>query len=143
MKRNARSSALPYHRLLFATLALLALAGTIGVATVWLRHQISEVARSNKEIQARTAEVERRIAETNAQIAAALDPGVLRQLNVNLKLGLASPVEAQINRIDVDLPTLLAENRASASVFRRITVAAPAPTSETFVLAPFTATVPR
>lgn len=133
MKRNARPSPSPVNRLLLATVALLALAGSIGVATVWLRHQISEVARANKQIQARTAEVERRINETNAQVAAARNPQTLLEQNRRMGLRLASPVEAQLVRVDADIPSLLAANQAGAIEFRRLTVRIPSLSPEPLV----------
>lgn len=143
MKRSSRPSSAPVNRLMLATVLLLAFAGTIGLATVWLRHQISEVARANKQVQARTAEVERRIAETNAQIASALNPQVLISQNARLHLGLVSPAEEQIVRVDLDVETLLADNRAYAERFRRLNVGTLVPTNSTRVTAPFIATVPR
>jgi hypothetical protein len=113
MKRSAASVPLPLNRLLLATLLLLAFAGSIGLAFVWLRHQISEVARANMQFQTRTVEVERRIAEANAQIAAAHNPQVLLRQNVELNLGLAAPRERQVVRVDDEVAVLLAAKRNS------------------------------
>jgi hypothetical protein len=96
MKRPIKKAASPVNRLLLATILLLAFAGSIGLATVWLRHQISEVAQSNKQMQQRVVEVQRRTAETNAEIAAALNPEVLLSQNSVLRLGLEMPRDYQI-----------------------------------------------
>lgn len=96
MKRPIKTAASPVNRLLLATILLLAFAGSIGLSTVWLRHQISEVAQSNKQMQQRIVEVQRRSAETNAEIAAALNPEVLLGQNTSLRLGLERPRDYQI-----------------------------------------------
>ena len=113
MKRSSASSTSSLNRLLLATLLLFAFAGSIGLAFVWLRHQISEVARANMQFQARTIEVERRIAEANAQIAAAHNPQVLLRQNVDLRLGLAAPREQQIVRVADEVEVRLAAKRNS------------------------------
>ena len=96
MKRSNKPAASPVNRLFLATLLLLAFAGSIGFATVWLRHQISGVAESNRLIQARIVEVQRRTAEANAEIAGALNPEVLLSQNSSLRLGLGMPRDHQI-----------------------------------------------
>lgn len=118
----SRASSAPVNRLIVATVLLLAFAGAIGLGTVWLRHQISEVARTNKQMQARTAEVERRINESVAQIASATSPRALDALNASLQLGLIRPLEQQIFRVDATDEMLLANSNASAEQFRRLTV---------------------
>ncbi|HLP08429.1 MAG TPA: hypothetical protein VK178_09695 [Opitutaceae bacterium] len=96
MKRPTKKAASPVNRLLLATILLLAFAGTIGLATVWLRHQISDVAQANKRMQQRIVEVQRCTAQTNAEIAAALNPEVLLSQNHVLRLGLEMPRDYQI-----------------------------------------------
>lgn len=96
MKRSSRPPAAPLNRLLLATLLLLAFAGSIGVATVWLRHEVSAVAQATKLTQVRLADIQRRTAETNAQIAASLNPEQLLLKNNVLRLGLARPRGDQI-----------------------------------------------
>jgi hypothetical protein len=96
MKRSSRPAAAPLNRLLLATLLLLAFAGSIGVATVWLRHEVSAVAQSTKQTQARIADFQRHTAETNAQIAASLNPERLLAQNSVLRLGLTRPSDRQI-----------------------------------------------
>lgn len=116
MKRKTKVAASPVNRLLLATILLLAFAGSIGVATVWLRHQISEVAQDNKQMQQRIVEVQRRTAETNAEIAAALNPEVLLTQNSTLRLGLEMPREHQIVSVAEPVEVRLAAKRNSDSV---------------------------
>ena len=113
MKRKTKVAASPVNRLLLATLLLLAFAGSIGLATVWLRHQISEVAQGNKQMQQRIVEVQRRTAETNAEIAAALNPEVLLSQNSALKLGLEMPRDYQIVSVAEPVEVRLAAKRNS------------------------------
>lgn len=113
MKRSTKTAASPVNRLFLATLLLLAFAGSIGFATVWLRHQISGVAESNRLLQARIVEVQRRTAEANAEIAGALNPEVLLTQNSNLRLGLAMPRDHQIVSVVDAVEVRLASKRNS------------------------------
>lgn len=116
MKRTSKSAASPVNRLLLATILLLAFAGSIGLATVWIRHQISEVAQSNKKMQQRIVEVQRRTAETNAEIAAALNPEMLLTQNSSLRLGLEMPRDHQIVSVVEPVEARLAAKRSSDRV---------------------------
>ena len=110
MKRSS-AAASPLNRLLFATILMLAFAGSIGLATVWLRHQISAVAQDNKRNQTAIVDVQRRTAEVNAEIAAAVNPEVLLRQNASLHLGLEMPRDHQIVRVDASPEVLLAAKR--------------------------------
>jgi hypothetical protein len=113
MKRQTKAPASPANRLLLPVLLLLAFAGSIGFATVWLRHQISAVAESHKQLQTRIIEVQRRTAETNAEIAGALNPEVLLTQNSTLRLGLAMPRDHQIVSVADAVEVRLAAKRNS------------------------------
>jgi hypothetical protein len=115
-KKSARHPASPssgvlWNRLVPATVALLLFAGGIGLAMVWIRQQISETAQASRELQVRTVEIERRIAETNVQIASALSPEQLIRRNRELRLGLVQPREAQIVRVAEEVEVRLAAKR--------------------------------
>ena len=58
------------NQLLVGTLAMILFSGSIGLGAVWMRHQISTTAQATRQIETTLAEVERRIAETTALIAA-------------------------------------------------------------------------
>jgi hypothetical protein len=75
---------------------------SIGLGTVWMRHQISITANENKVLETAIADVERKISATNAAIAAEQDPAVLAQKNTQWSLGLAMPAEGQVRRIGED-----------------------------------------
>ncbi|MFT3831214.1 MAG: hypothetical protein QM691_16070 [Opitutaceae bacterium] len=130
MKRPTKKAASPVNRLLLATILLLAFAGTIGLATVWLRHQISDAAQANKQMQQRIVEVQRRTAETNAEIAAALNPEVLLSQNHVLRLGLEMPRDYQIVSVAVPVEVRLA-SKQNADRFTSTLVSASLPLTTT------------
>ena len=88
----------------FMVYALVAIFGSasIGVGTVWMRHQISVVANANKVLEASIAGLERRIEEADAAIAAEQDPAVLNRRNSEWRLGLVAPGETQVRRVPED-----------------------------------------
>ncbi|HUG10102.1 MAG TPA: hypothetical protein VMM36_03770 [Opitutaceae bacterium] len=127
MKKSSSQSAL-WNRLLIATVLLLLFAGTIGLATVWLRHRVSEVAAANQKAQARISELDRRIAEVNSQVAAGLSPDVLLRQNTRLRLGLTAPRDNQIVRVDEEVEIRLAAKR-NAELYTTSVVPASFPVS--------------
>jgi hypothetical protein len=94
----------------FMVYALVAICGSasIGLGMVWIRHQISVAANVNKVLVSSTNDLERRIEETNAAIAAEQDPAVLNQRNTQWQLGLVPPNETQVRRVSEDPVTRLA-----------------------------------
>jgi hypothetical protein len=127
MKKAQSQSAL-WNRLLIATVLLLLFAGSIGLATVWLRHQVSEVAAANQSAQVRISELDRRIAEVNAQVAAGLSPDVLLRQNTRMSLGLAAPRDNKIIRVDEEVEIRLAAKR-NAELYTTSVVPASFPVS--------------
>jgi hypothetical protein len=88
------------NQLLVYTLVMICFSGSVGLGTVWLRHQISVTANSTKAIETRLTEIERRIAETSALIAAEQSPDQLEQKNAFFALGLVRPSEQQTVRVN-------------------------------------------
>jgi hypothetical protein len=88
----------------FMIYALVAICGSasIGLGTVWMRHQISVAANANKVLEASIAELDRRIEETEAAVAAEQDPAVLNRRNAEWRLGLVPPGETQVRRVAED-----------------------------------------
>lgn len=88
----------------FMVYALVAICGSasIGLGTVWMRHQISVAANANKALEASIADLERQIEETDAAIAAEQDPAVLNRRNAEWRLGLVPPAETQVRRVSED-----------------------------------------
>ncbi len=98
-------------------LAAICFSGSIGLGTVWMRHQISVTANGNKVLEARIAELERHVAETNAQVASAEDPAALVNRNVTGKLGLIGPSDKQVVRMPGD-PVLRLAAKQNSEVFK-------------------------
>ena len=94
----------------FLVYALVAIfcSASIGLGTVWMRHQISVAANANKGLESKIADLERRIEETDAAISAEQDPAVLNRRNSEWRLGLVPPAETQVRRISEDPVTRLA-----------------------------------
>jgi len=88
----------------FMVYALVAIcsSASIGLGTVWMRHQISLVANENKDLEAAIAKVEHQIEETDAAIASEQDPAVLNRKNSEWRLGLVPPGETQVRRVTED-----------------------------------------
>ena len=99
--RKAGSQAFVNQFLVYALVAICGSA-TIGLGTVWMRHQISVAANENKVLEASISDIERRIEETDAAIAAEQDPAVLNQRNVAWHIGLVPPGETQVHRVPDD-----------------------------------------
>lgn len=94
----------------FMVVALVAICGcsTIGLGTVWMRHQISIAANENKALEASIADLERQIEEADAAISAEQDPAVLARRNSEWQLGLVPPAETQLRRVPDDTVMRLA-----------------------------------
>lgn len=99
------------NQMLVYTLVMICFSGSVGLGTVWLRHQISVSANATRVIESRIAEVERHLAETNATIEAEQSPDVLARRNVEMRLGLALPKEEQVVRVNEDPIFRLAAKR--------------------------------
>jgi hypothetical protein len=87
------------NQLLVCLLVTLGLGGSIGLGTVWMRHQISIAANHNRELATRITALERRIAETTATIEGEQGSEVLRRRNAEFRLGLAPASDQQVVRV--------------------------------------------
>jgi hypothetical protein len=99
------------NQLLVYTLVTICLSGSIGLASVWMQQQIATASNSIKQLETRSAELERRRGEVNADIASEQSPGKLEQRNKAWKLGLVQPSEQQIERIHESPERRLARKR--------------------------------
>jgi hypothetical protein len=114
MKKN--SSQAFVNQLLVYTLVMICFSGSIGLGTVWLRHQISLTANNTKQLEQRIIESERHLAELNTLITAEQSIDVLARRNSEWKLGLVLPKEPQVVRVSESPERLLAA-RNNAEVF--------------------------
>lgn len=99
------------NQMVVSTLVMICFGGSIGLSTVWLRHQISLTANSTRVIEQRITELERRIADTRAAIACEEDPASLLRRNAEWHLGLVSPTPNQVMHMDGDPIRRLAAKR--------------------------------
>ena len=99
------------NQLLVYTLVMICFSGSIGLGTVWMRHQISLTANATKVLDAQIAEVERRVNETTTVIETEQDPAILKRRNDEWHLGLVQPGQAQIVRVTGDPVMKLAAKR--------------------------------
>jgi hypothetical protein len=99
------------NQLLVYTLVMICFSGSIGLGTVWMRHQISLTANATKVLDARITEVERHLFETTTAIETERDPEVLLRRNAAWHLGLVRPTPAQVVRVAEDPVRHLAAKR--------------------------------
>lgn len=111
MKNNSHAF---INQLLVCLLVTFCFSGSIGLGTVWMRHQISITANANKALEQRIAEVERHLAETAVFLETEQSPVMLHRRNKELNLGLVPPREAQVVRVMQDPDRHLAAKRNRA-----------------------------
>ena len=104
------------NQLLVYTLVMICFSGSIGLGTVWLRHQISVTANNTKQLEQRIAETERHMAEMNTQITEEQSIDVLARRNTEWRLGLVLPKEPQVVRVSDSVEQRLAA-RNNAVIF--------------------------
>lgn len=99
------------NHLLIYSLVVIGFSGSIGMGTVWMRHQISLTANATKNLEARISEVERHFEEKKMEVEAAQSPAMLEYLNKQWRLGLQLPSPQQVQRVGADPVLLLAAKR--------------------------------
>lgn len=110
MKKNSQAFV---NQLLVCLLVTIGVGGSMGLATVWMRHQISVTANENRLLVAKTEAAERRIQEMITQLETEKRPDVLRQLNGEFKLGLVRIDEVAVASAEVN-PARMAERASRA-----------------------------
>lgn len=122
------------NQLLVYTLVMICFSGSIGLGTVWLRHQISVTANETKLLEQRIVEAERHLAELNTQVTAEQSIDVLARRNTEWNLGLVLPKEPQVVRV-AENPERRLALRNNAEVFAPEAVSAGTVTPVRFRLA--------
>lgn len=97
-------------------LVTLCFSGSIGLGTVWMRHQISATANANRLLQARIADLQRHLDETTAAIEGEQGSDVLRRRNAEWRLGLMPVTDAQVVRVTED-PVMRLAQRHNRDLF--------------------------
>jgi hypothetical protein len=87
------------NQLLLCVLVTFCTGGSIGLAAVWLRHQISVTAKSNRDLAAEVARLERLIDEQKTLLETEQAPDKLRGLNAALRLGLVPMSELPVQQV--------------------------------------------
>jgi hypothetical protein len=108
---NRSSSHAFVNQMLVYTLVMICFSGSIGLGTVWMRHQISLTANATKVLDARIAEVERQLNETTTTIETEQDPALLKRRNAQWNLGLVAPKSEQLVQMQGDPMIKLAAKR--------------------------------
>jgi hypothetical protein len=103
-------------QLIALTLLLLVFSGSLGLGAVWVRQEISGTANRSHSLEMKIADIERRLDEVNAEVAASLNPDALLQQNQVMRLGLASPTEGQVVRVN-ESPELRLALKRSREIF--------------------------
>lgn len=122
------------NQLLIYTLVMICFSGSIGLGTVWLRHQISLTANNTKLLEQRIVEAERHLAELNTQVTAEQSIDVLARRNAEWNLGLVLPKEPQVVRV-ADSPERRLASRNNVEVFAPEAVATGTVTAVRFRIA--------
>jgi hypothetical protein len=104
------------NQLIALTLLLLVYSGTLGLGAVWVRQEISGTANRSRTLEGKIANVERRLDEVNAEVAASLNPKALQDQNVAMRLGLELPREIQVVRVEGD-PALRLYQKRNKEIF--------------------------
>ncbi len=119
------------NQLLACLLVAICTGGTIGLGTVWMRHQISVTAKANRELAAQLARLDRLIDEARTQVETEQAPDRLRHLNAAHRLGLVPMNEIPVLHVTENVVERLAR-RAGRELFPD---AAPAAVPVAFELA--------
>jgi hypothetical protein len=106
MKNNSQAFV---NQLLVCLLVTMTFGGTLGLGTVWMRHQISVTAKANRALLAEITEVNRRSDDIEAHIRSEQRPELLRQLNLEFRLGLAPMNEVEVVHVTENVTQRMVE----------------------------------
>jgi hypothetical protein len=110
MKKNSQAFVNQFVICLVVTIGF---GGSIGLGTVWLRHQNSVTANDNRKLAAQINDVERRIEEMTTLLETEKRPELLRQMNQDFRLGLVRIDEVPVTTAEIN-PARMAERSRRA-----------------------------
>jgi hypothetical protein len=113
MKKNSQAFV---NQIVVCLLVTICFGGTVGLGTVWMRHQISTTANTNRQLAAELTELRRLISERTAVIESEQHPELLRGLNTRMRLGLVPMNDVPLYNVTED-PVRRMVERANAGVF--------------------------
>lgn len=106
MKKNSQAFV---NQLVVCLLVTMTFGGSLGLGIVWVRHQISVTAKANRALLAAISEVNRRSDDIEARIRSEQRPELLRQLNLEFRLGLAPMNEVEVVRVTENVAQRMVE----------------------------------
>ena len=106
MKKNSQAFV---NQLVVCLLVTMTFGGSLGLGIVWVRHQISVTAKANRALLAAISEVNRRSDDIEAQIRSEQRPELLRQANLEFRLGLAPMNEVEVVRVTENVTQRMVE----------------------------------
>lgn len=106
MKKNSQAFV---NQLLVCLLVTMTFGGTLGLGTVWMRHQISVTAKANRTLLAEINEVNRRSDDIEAIIRSEQRPELLRRANLEFRLGLVPMNEVQVVHVTENVAQRMVE----------------------------------
>jgi DNA-binding GntR family transcriptional regulator len=93
------------------SLATIVIGGGMGLGSVWMRHQISLTANTNRILETQIAEVRRHSEEIRTAVAEEQDITVLKRRNEEWHLGLVPQSQEQVQAVLVNPMARLAAKR--------------------------------
>ena len=106
MKKNSQAFV---NQLLVCLLVTMTFGGSIGLGTVWMRHQISLTAKANRALLAEIDEVNRRSGDIEALVRSEQRPELLRQMNLELRLALVPKNEVPVVQVTENVTQRMVE----------------------------------
>ena len=103
---------------LLGLLVTIGFGGSVGLGTVWMRHQVSVLADTNRDLEQQYHDIERQVDDVSAQVESALSPDLLRAENDAMHLGLIEMTQTQITPVAVD-PIARLVAKANRRAFER------------------------
>jgi hypothetical protein len=99
------------NHLVMYSLGTIVLGGWMGIGSVWMRHQISLTANTNRVLETQITEVRRHSEEVRTAVAEEQDISVLKRRNEEWHLGLVAQTHDQVQEVLVNPMALLAAKR--------------------------------
>jgi hypothetical protein len=99
------------NQLLVCLLVSICFGGSVGLGTVWMRHQVSIAADMNRALKNRISKLEEKISALSVEILQEQTPDVLRRRNESMRIGLVEVKDPQIVRVVEDPVALLVARR--------------------------------
>jgi hypothetical protein len=108
---HSASSRAFVNSLVVYSLVAIGCTGSVGLGMVWSRHELSMLARDNKQLSTQISTLDRQSQETLAEIAAQQDPVALLASNERWHLGLVPPDPDHLEHMTTDPEIYLASKR--------------------------------